>query len=155
MNDKSWEKSRATYLEYRETKRNLSRAAKAEDRTWKRLEKSFTRFSRAQTAAFLEYEDASQTEKFAKAYEALRVAKIEHDASRKAVKEAVPQFRKVEIQYAVVIMKGLEKVGVSMRDISRIFGIWASNVNRWIRNSAEQDFEDFDKIYEKEYETDE
>ena len=76
MNNTQWHNSRATYLEYRETKRNLSRATKAEDRTWKRLEKSFTRFSRAQTAAFLEYEDASQTEKFAKAYEALRVAKL-------------------------------------------------------------------------------
>lgn len=152
MNNKSnWDASREVYLTYRTAKRRLNHATKAHNRTFRKLETAFARFSRAQTEALLEYNEASQTQKFADAYENLRQAKIEHDATHNEISAALKNFKKIEIKYSVVIINGLLRIGVRMVDVERIFGIWASNINRWLRLDKNRDTENLSKIYDDEF----
>ena len=153
MNDKRWDTSRKVYIAYRENKRRLNRASREHIRSFKKLQATFARFTRAQSDAILKYKDASQVEKFTEAYENLREAKLAHDASLKEITAAIADFKKKEIGYTVVIFKGLRNIGVSMTDISNVFGVWMSHVTRLFKHNKkdqgqEQELED---MYDDEF----
>ena len=152
MHDKqNWQASREVYLTYRTAKRRLNQATKAHTQTFRKLESAFSRFCKIQAEALLDYNKASQTEKLSDAYENLRQAKIAHDATRHEINAALKAFKKVEIKYSVVIIKGLRKIGVRMVDMERIFGIWASNINRWIQLDKKKGDQALSEMYDEEF----
>ena len=136
-------------MAYRDAKRQLNYTNKTHNQTYFKLEKAFEKYMEAQTQALTNFQDDSQPHLLTEAFQAFRRAKAAHDASREELGTALGTFKVVEIKYAVMIFKGLKRLGLSMKELANVYGIWGSSINRWIRNVETDELKD---IYSKEYE---
>ena len=147
-NSTAWKKSRKTYVEYRNGRRNLKKALQKHDRTYNRLENAFEKFISVQAFALNHLEDATQGDEMRKAFKAFQSAKSDHDLSRAQLRDAFREFQRLEIRYGVRIFKGLiSRHKLKVSDLTRIYGLYSGNINDWIRAENEQELID---IHNKE-----
>ena len=142
MNDTQmlWERTRAAYLEFRRTKRNLYKVDANTHSTRSKRDNAFDNFLKAQSNATLHVEDVAQEGKLIEALREYRSAKINHDAAELATKDILSDFKVVEIKYSVVIFEALRKVfGLTITDLANVFGIWGSSISRWIQSDKDRE----------------
>ena len=152
MNNSHWEKSRKAYLEYRDAKRKLNTLNKACGRAHRNLKSAFSRYTTTHARALTHFE-IDYSKELTNAYRTLREANLHSDACQKDFDRNIRQFRDKEIDYSIVIFRGLiKRFGLAIKDISEIYGIWSSNISKWIGKGKSKELL---RIYEKEYGIDE
>ena len=148
----NWQRSRQCYLSYRKSKRALNKANADYNKTYFKLEDAFEKYMKAQTDALSNLNVDMYLPELVKAFKNFQLAKKNHDRSRYGLGDALKVFRAIEIEYSIVIFKGLrEEYGISIANLGKIFGIWGSSISRWLRAG---DTKDIKEIYDKEFDID-
>ena len=147
--DPNWQRSRQCYVAYRKSKRALNKANVDYNKSYYRLEDTFEKYMEAQKNAVSNLDEYFYLPELVKAFKNFQLAKKNHDTCRFALGDALEDFRNTEIEYSKVIFKVLrEQYGISIAGIGKIFGIWGSQISRWMRDGETKNLKG---IYNKEF----
>lgn len=152
MNDNRWKKSRAAFVAYRATKRELNHLCKEHARTHHRLERAFKQYTSAKFDAENNLDDLTLTEKVVETLAAFQEAKRAHDATRDAFSVQLKVFQAAELRYSIAIFKGLrENHGLKVADLARVFGVYNNQIAAWMRNDNDAEKT---RMFNEEYHAD-
>ncbi|MDE0398902.1 MAG: hypothetical protein OXL96_13990 [Candidatus Poribacteria bacterium] len=149
IDNEIWKLTRKVFLDYREVKRKLRAIIKEHDRASHRFERAVIKFIEAQVEALKKVDD-DRTESLAQAHNFLKQRKREYKESYEAYSDTLKEFRDAEVNYCVTVFKVLRDFeGIPLTNLSTAFGIWDSNIDRWITEGADAD--KLGALYDEEF----
>lgn len=147
IDNEIWKLTRKVFLDYREVKRKLRAVIKEHDRATHLFYRSVIKFLEAQMDA-LKFDD-NRTD-LHEAHEKYKQRKREYKESYESYSDTLKEFRDAEVNYCVTVFKVLRDFeGIPLTNLSTAFGIWDSNIDRWITEGANAD--KLGELYDEEF----